>query len=114
MESGPGEDEVDEEKVVNVRALNMLNCCRSVDEFERLNRIDEGAYGEGAGGGGLEALASLASEETTRHACESVCQFPRDWWWLFRVEQNRVRPQTRVLRFSCDVCLCWTKCHQRT
>jgi len=45
VESGPGEDEVDEEKVVNVRALNMLNCCRSVDEFERLNRIDEGAYG---------------------------------------------------------------------
>ncbi|KAE8023647.1 hypothetical protein FH972_009319 [Carpinus fangiana] len=27
------------------RSLNMLQGCRSVDEFERLNRIDEGTYG---------------------------------------------------------------------
>ena len=27
------------------RPLNMLQCCRSVDEFERLNKIDEGTYG---------------------------------------------------------------------
>eukprot|EP00898_Chlorokybus_atmophyticus_P008064 jgi/Chlat1/8259/Chrsp78S07698 len=27
------------------RAINMLQSCRSVDEFERLNRIDEGTYG---------------------------------------------------------------------
>nr|KYP75697.1 Cyclin-dependent kinase G-2 [Cajanus cajan] len=27
------------------RAVNMLQGCRSVDEFERLNRIDEGTYG---------------------------------------------------------------------
>ncbi|KAE9601102.1 putative protein-serine/threonine kinase CMGC-CDK-PITSLRE family [Lupinus albus] len=27
------------------RSVNMLQCCRSVDEFERLNKIDEGTYG---------------------------------------------------------------------
>ena len=27
------------------RPLNMLQACRSVDEFERLNKIDEGTYG---------------------------------------------------------------------
>jgi hypothetical protein len=27
------------------RVINMLESCRSIDEFERLNRIDEGAYG---------------------------------------------------------------------
>ncbi|XP_077211932.1 cyclin-dependent kinase G-2-like isoform X2 [Tasmannia lanceolata] len=34
------------EPIVNPqRSLNMLQGCRSVDEFERLNRIDEGTYG---------------------------------------------------------------------
>ncbi|KAL3682016.1 hypothetical protein R1sor_000038 [Riccia sorocarpa] len=28
-----------------IRAIDMLQGCRSVDEFERLNRIDEGTYG---------------------------------------------------------------------
>ncbi|CAH8382763.1 unnamed protein product [Eruca vesicaria subsp. sativa] len=28
-----------------VRSINMLQGCRSVDEFERLNKIDEGTYG---------------------------------------------------------------------
>ena len=27
------------------RPLNMVAACRSVDEFERLNKIDEGTYG---------------------------------------------------------------------
>jgi cell division cycle 2-like protein len=27
------------------RSVNMLQGCRSVDEFERLNKIDEGTYG---------------------------------------------------------------------
>ncbi|KAG0631906.1 hypothetical protein M758_1G288900 [Ceratodon purpureus] len=27
------------------RAIDMLKCCRSVDEFEKLNKIDEGTYG---------------------------------------------------------------------
>ncbi|KAF5746471.1 cyclin-dependent kinase G-2-like isoform X4 [Tripterygium wilfordii] len=27
------------------RSINMLQGCRSVDEFERLNKIDEGTYG---------------------------------------------------------------------
>ncbi|XP_068665087.1 cyclin-dependent kinase G-2-like [Aristolochia californica] len=29
----------------SVRSFNMLHGCRSVDEFEKLNRIDEGTYG---------------------------------------------------------------------
>nr|AZA07816.1 cyclin-dependent kinase G2L [Vaccinium corymbosum] len=31
--------------VATKRTVNMLNACRSVDEFERLNKIDEGTYG---------------------------------------------------------------------
>ncbi|XP_057949524.1 cyclin-dependent kinase G-2 isoform X2 [Malania oleifera] len=33
------------EPVVPQRSVNMLQGCRSVDEFERLNKIDEGTYG---------------------------------------------------------------------
>ena len=35
----------DAQAVNAARAVNMLEACRSVEEFERLNRIDEGAYG---------------------------------------------------------------------
>ncbi|OMP00212.1 hypothetical protein COLO4_12812 [Corchorus olitorius] len=34
-----------EPPVPPVRSVNMLQGCRSVDEFERLNKIDEGTYG---------------------------------------------------------------------
>lgn len=34
-----------EPAVLSQRVINMLQGCRSVDEFERLNKIDEGTYG---------------------------------------------------------------------
>eukprot|EP00959_Pyramimonas_sp_CCMP1952_P087289 1826223-Pyramimonas_sp.AAC.1 len=41
-EEGEGEED---RHVERTRVINMLECCRQIDEFERLNRIDEGAYG---------------------------------------------------------------------
>ncbi|KAK1576931.1 hypothetical protein Q3G72_017584 [Acer saccharum] len=45
------EDEIDSHEAIEEpaappqRSVNMLQGCRSVDEFERLNKIDEGTYG---------------------------------------------------------------------
>lgn len=49
-EEHPEVDSEEEEQVAAqvappVRIINMLQGCRSVDEFERLNKIDEGTYG---------------------------------------------------------------------
>ncbi|CAL9239767.1 unnamed protein product [Arabidopsis halleri] len=40
-----GRHETPEPASTPLRSINMLQGCRSVDEFERLNKIDEGTYG---------------------------------------------------------------------
>lgn len=40
-----GDDDAPESVVPPQRSIDMLQGCRSVDEFERLNKIDEGTYG---------------------------------------------------------------------
>ncbi|RDX94681.1 Cyclin-dependent kinase G-2, partial [Mucuna pruriens] len=44
-DSEDGSREIAEPLVPPQRVVNMLQGCRSVDEFERLNKIDEGTYG---------------------------------------------------------------------
>ncbi|PKA54792.1 Cyclin-dependent kinase G-2 [Apostasia shenzhenica] len=44
-EKGSGEGKSPESVHQPQRSINMLQGCRSVDEFERLNKIDEGTYG---------------------------------------------------------------------
>ncbi|KAJ6834766.1 cyclin-dependent kinase G-2 isoform X1 [Iris pallida] len=46
-DSEDGDDQVETPEPANPpqRSINMLQGCRSVDEFERLNKIDEGTYG---------------------------------------------------------------------
>ncbi|KAJ0493584.1 putative protein-serine/threonine kinase CMGC-CDK-PITSLRE family [Helianthus annuus] len=44
-ENGDGSPGTPEPVVPSQRSVNMLQGCRSVDEFERLNKIDEGTYG---------------------------------------------------------------------
>ncbi|KAK9060182.1 hypothetical protein SSX86_020886 [Deinandra increscens subsp. villosa] len=44
-EKGDGSQGTTESIVPSQRSVNMLQGCRSVDEFERLNKIDEGTYG---------------------------------------------------------------------
>ncbi|KAK1419974.1 hypothetical protein QVD17_29444 [Tagetes erecta] len=44
-EKGDGSPGTPEPVVPSRRSVNMLQGCRSVDEFERLNKIDEGTYG---------------------------------------------------------------------
>lgn len=45
QENFSGEDRTQEPMHAPQRSINMLQGCRSVDEFERLNKIDEGTYG---------------------------------------------------------------------
>lgn len=45
QENFSGEDRIPEPMHPPQRSINMLQGCRSVDEFERLNKIDEGTYG---------------------------------------------------------------------
>ncbi|XP_076898028.1 cyclin-dependent kinase G-2-like isoform X2 [Bidens hawaiensis] len=44
-ENGDGSQGAPDAGGPSVRSVNMLHGCRSVDEFERLNKIDEGTYG---------------------------------------------------------------------
>ncbi|XP_076940491.1 cyclin-dependent kinase G-2-like isoform X1 [Bidens hawaiensis] len=44
-ENGDGAQGAPDAGGPSVRSVNMLQGCRSVDEFERLNKIDEGTYG---------------------------------------------------------------------
>ncbi|KAI3730848.1 hypothetical protein L1987_62026 [Smallanthus sonchifolius] len=44
-ENGDGSQDTPEAGGPPQRSVNMLQGCRSVDEFERLNKIDEGTYG---------------------------------------------------------------------
>ena len=40
-----GEEAAEEEEAAQRTAISMLHCCRSVDEYQRVNRISEGTYG---------------------------------------------------------------------
>jgi hypothetical protein len=66
------------------RAVNMLEACRSVEEFERLNRIDEGAYGacgwRGDCGAGSPMRVQLypvftVTSDSVAYACATVSRF---------------------------------------